>query len=320
MLQFLIGTVSEKSLLVFGMMVCFFGTVLLLRVGSGLLPTDAGRAFAHDGSLTAGRPRGAGLLFILLFAVAAFLFVPVNTELVVYLIMVIAAMLTGFLDDASATSWGEYKKGALDLIVAVLTAVTFINFNGTTLHFALLGTSVTLHPLVYGALAVILIWVSINVTNCSDGVDGLSSSVSIVSLLSFFVVNLALNQAGSFNSVILLFVMALLAYLWFNAHPNQMMMGDAGSRAMGLFLAICALKTGSPVLFVPLALVLILDGGLGLIKVSLLRFLKIKILVNVRTPLHDHVRKNRGWSDTQCVFRFVIIQSVLSVVTIMLIK
>ena len=109
----------------------------------------------------------------------------------------------------------------------------------------------------------------------------------------------------------LLFVVCILGYLWFNATPSKLMMGDAGSRAMGLFISIAILKTGAPLLYIPVALVLILDGGLGLIKVSLIRFLKIHIMKNIRTPLHDHVRKNWGWSNTHTVYRFAIIQIML---------
>ena len=94
------------------------------------------------------------------------------------------------------------------------------------------------------------------------------------------------------------------------------MMGDAGSRAIGLFIAIAIMKTGSPFLYVLVAFVLMVDGGIGLVKVALLRFLKIKILTKVRTPLHDHVRKVWGWSNTQTVFRFAIIQIILSVAVI----
>ena len=99
-------------------------------------------------------------------------------------------------------------------------------------------------------------------------------------------------------------------------------MGDAGSRAMGLFIGVMILKSDSPLLYIPAALVLILDGGLGLIKVALLRFCKIHILKNIRTPLHDHVRKVMGWSNTQTVFRFAIIQIVISmgIVYLLLIK
>ena len=93
-------------------------------------------------------------------------------------------------------------------------------------------------------------------------------------------------------------------------------MGDAGSRAIGFFMAVMILKTGSPFLFIPIAIVLIVDGGLGLVKVFLLRFLKIKILANTRTPLHDHMRKNKGWSDTQVVFRFAILQIIISLVVL----
>ncbi len=94
------------------------------------------------------------------------------------------------------------------------------------------------------------------------------------------------------------------------------MMGDAGSRAMGIFISIAALKSGSPLLYIPVALVLILDGGLGLVKVTLIRVCKIHIMKNIRTPLHDHVRKVSGWSNTQTVFRFAIIQIVLSAAVI----
>ncbi|MBP3610117.1 MAG: phospho-N-acetylmuramoyl-pentapeptide-transferase, partial [Lachnospiraceae bacterium] len=56
--------------------------------------------------------------------------------------------------------------------------------------------------------------------------------------------------------------------------------------------------------------------GIGLVKVALLRFLKIHILKNTRTPLHDHVRKVSGWSNTQAVYRFGIIQLVVSAAVI----
>ena len=78
---------------------------------------------------------------------------------------------------------------------------------------------------------------------------------------------------------------------------------------------IIRFKSGFVLLYIPFAIVLILDGGLGLLKVSLLRFLKIRILKNTRTPLHDHVRKNLGWSNTQTVYKFAIIQIVVAFAT-----
>ena len=67
-------------------------------------------------------------------------------------------------------------------------------------------------------------------------------------------------------------------------------------------------------------LLLLIDGGLGLIKISFRRFLKIEILNNIRTPIHDQVRKRNDWSNTQVVFRFAIIQIIISFCVIYLIK
>ena len=89
-------------------------------------------------------------------------------------------------------------------------------------------------------------------------------------------------------------------------------MGDAGSRAIGIFIAFSFLKLHCPLLFIPLAIILIIDGGLGLIKVSFIRFLHINLMQNIRTPIHDHMRKNKGWSDAQVVFRFAIIHIVVA--------
>ena len=70
-------------------------------------------------------------------------------------------------------------------------------------------------------------------------------------------------------------------------------MGDAGSRAMGFFIAMLSLKCGHPFAFLLAAIVFIVDGSLGILKISLKRFLHISILKNTRTPLHDHARKNK---------------------------
>lgn len=299
-----------------GLLVAFAGTCLFLTKLSPYLPKDAGRAFAHDGKLSAGKPRGAGIIFILVFTVAALLFAPMGREVCIYLILVAAEMLTGYMDDASEHPWGEYKKGILDLIVAVVLAVTFLNYNSSVITIATLGTEIVIHPVLFGILTVILVWTSINVTNCADGVDGLSGTLTIITLMTIYVIDKIKGAPEEFSYLILLFSICILGYLWYNATPSRLLMGDAGSRAMGIFISIAVLKTGSPLLYIPVAIVLILDGGLGLLKVALIRFCKIYILKNTRTPLHDHVRKVLGWSNTQTVFRFAIIQIVVSIATV----
>lgn len=320
MLNLLFHEMNSGICAFLGILTAYGLTCILLHYCGNLLPRDGGRDFAVDGKLSQGKPRGAGFVFILIFAVAVFVFLPIDRERSIYVILTVAAMLTGFLDDCSKAPWGEYKKGLLDLVISVMVAITYVNFNGTTLSIAFLNTEIVLPKILFGILATLLVWVSINVTNCADGVDGLSATLASVTLMSFYLTATATKLGGEYRYMVLLMVACLLGYLWYNATPSRMMMGDAGSRAMGLFIAVMALQSGYVLLYIPFAIVLILDGGLGLLKVSLLRFLKIRILKNTRTPLHDHVRKNLGWSNTQTVFKFAILQIVVSFATAWLLK
>jgi phospho-N-acetylmuramoyl-pentapeptide-transferase len=299
-----------------GILFAFIVTVFATAKLAPYLPKDGGREFAHDGKLSAGKPRGAGIIFVLVFVAAALLFIPLQAEMTIYLILIVICMMTGFLDDAAKTPWGEYKKGFLDLCVAALVAMTFLKYNSNVVELALFHVKFTLHPVVFALLTIILVWASVNVTNCADGVDGLSGTLTIITLMTIYIIDRIKDRPESFSYAILLFAVCILGYLWYNATPSKLMMGDAGSRAMGLFISIAILKSGCPVLYIPVALVLILDGGLGLLKVALLRFLKIHILKNTRTPLHDHVRKVWDWSNTQTVYRFAIIQIIVSAAVI----
>lgn len=121
-------------------------------------------------------------------------------------------------------------------------------------------------------------------------------------------------------ALVALLVLTLFPYLWKNAEPSTMMMGDAGSRALGLFLAILMMKTGNALLTIPLCFMVCLDGLIGILKVSLIRFLHIQALRKIRTPLHDHFRKNKGWSNTQVIYRYCMIQVVISAVTLIALK
>lgn len=239
--------------------------------------------------------------------------------MIIYLLLLICCMMTGYLDDAAKTSWGRLKKGILDFLVALLVTFTYLHFNGNQITLALTGSSFSIPAPVFAVLSIALIWISINVTNCADGVDGLSGTLTIITIMTFYFANQILGRTGDFDYLSLLFVVCLLGYLWFNATPSKMLMGDAGSRAMGLFIAIAALKCHDPFLYILAALVLIIDGGLGLVKLTLIKTIHVHILKNVRTPIHDFVRKTKGWSNTQTVFRFAIIQIILSVALIYLI-
>ena len=306
MLQLLSG--SQRTVDALGFLLAFALTALMDSVFREKLPQDHGRAFAVNGELSKGKARGSGLIFVLCIALVTLAVVPLRTEYIIYTVLLIASMLSGYFDDASEVAWNEYKKGLIDLVIAIVAGVTYLNFNSTAVHF--LNWSFAIPYPLYLVLIVVLIWASINVVNCTDGVDGLSASLAVVSIGTFL---LAYGkELGDYATAAIVFIGALLAYLWMNAKPSTLLMGDAGSRAMGFFLAVLALKSGHPFSFLLAALVFIVDGSLGILKISFKRFLHISILKKTLTPLHDHVRKRMSWSDEQVVARWLILQAVAS--------
>lgn len=287
-------------------LVAFFSLKFFKRI----LPKDQGRAFAVNGALSEGKPRGAGIIFVTSFTLCTALFYPLDIENIIYLVLVYAAMLSGYFDDAAETPWGNLKKGLIDLVISLGIAFTYYFYNGSQVKLYITNSTFTIPAPLFIILAGVLVWTAINVTNCTDGVDGLCGSLVMTVLLPLTVM---VTKSGAADMLLpMIMFVTLAAYLWFNCSPSQMLMGDAGSRALGVFLAIMFLKTSAPFAFIPMAIVIILDGGLGLLKLSFRRFLKIKNFMDgIRTPLHDHARKNKGWSDTQVVIRFTLLQIIV---------
>ena len=314
MIEMLSDTIGTRAVDALGFLLAFALTALMDSMFRERLPHDHGRAFAVNGELSKGKARGSGLIFVLCIALVTLAVIPFRVEYLIYTALLIASMLSGYFDDAADTAWNEYKKGLIDFVIAVVAGVTYLNFNGTGVQ--LLNWAFSIPYPVYLLLIVVLIWASINVVNCTDGVDGLSASLAVVSIGTFLLAYW--EELGEYATAGIIFIGALLAYLWSNAKPSTLLMGDAGSRAMGFFLAILALKSNHPFAFLLAALVFVVDGSLGILKISFKRFLHISILKKTLTPLHDHVRKRMGWSDEQVVARWLILQAVASALLLLL--
>ena len=308
----LLDKTNNTTLVLLVPMLCSFLIAFFsLKFFKRILPKDQGRAFAVNGALSEGKPRGAGIIFVTSFTLCTALFYPLDIENIIYLVLVYAAMLSGYFDDAAETPWGNLKKGIIDLVISLGIAFTYYFYNGSQVKLYITDSTFTIPAPLFIILAGVLVWTAINVTNCTDGVDGLCGSLVMTVLLPLaFMV----TKSGAADMLLpMIMFVTLAAYLWFNCSPSQMLMGDAGSRALGVFLAVMFLKTAAPFAFIPMAIVIILDGGLGLLKLSFRRFLKIKnFMEGIRTPLHDHARKNKGWSDTQVVIRFTILQIIVN--------
>lgn len=323
------------------------------------LPVDRGRAHTPTPGIARGKPTGAGLVLMICLLPVLFVYQPFSARLWEIMGCIFLAMMTGYLDDRSPTSWGEYRKGILDLAIAALASLAMCQGKPMVVWLPVIKLAIVVPPLAYVIGATVLLWLTINATNCSDGVDGLAGALTLLELLYLGVfLYLAVGHAGIADYLllphnpegakwaILLFATSgiLAGYLWHNAEPSRVLMGDAGSRFLGLLVGVSVLATGNPVLIVVIAPVVLINGGTGIVKVALLRALGrvgfdstpvprligetnslsaargndrrlsviVRFLHRIRFPLHDHCRKNLGWSNAQVLMRFVLIQALLT--------
>lgn len=303
---------TNDDFIAVGVIVAFAITFLSLKLSFGILPRDAGKDFVSDGNLSKGKPTGAGVVFVLCSIFTSLLFIPFDQELFIYYVLLLLIMLTGFIDDtltAKKKPLGRIVKGSADLLLCASVAVTFVCFNDQLFNLPWYA---------YVPLATLMLWVSINVTNCTDGVDGLSGSLAVVSLFTLYVVFTLLKQLDPlYGYICLFFIGSLLAYLWYNANPSLLIMGDAGSRAIGLLIGILCLKTYFPLLFIPISFMFLIDGGLSLVKIVLKQLHFDMKKIKVRAPVHDHMKLKYTWKAPQIVTRFVIVQVVVSFMLIL---
>ncbi|MCX8059184.1 MAG: phospho-N-acetylmuramoyl-pentapeptide-transferase [Spirochaetes bacterium] len=321
----LFGSNSFISML--GFYLSFFLSFILLPKFSKKLPYDRGRNFALQSEKAKGKPTGAGVIFITIFIFVSFLVIPFDLEIYLILILTFLTMLFGFLDDKSEIPWNEYKKGLIDLILAFLATFIISYFENSYIWIPFYNGMIYLPKWLFNILGTFLIWISINTTNCSDGVDGLSGMLVLVSLITLgFLMYFILGHKDISKYLllphikdgaiwgILSFVLtgALIAYIWYNAFPSIILMGDAGSRALGFFIGVLIIKIGNPFIYFIVSTVLLINGGTGLVKVAFIRFLRIRIFKNTRFPLHDHFRETRNWSNTQVMVKFLILQLLIT--------
>lgn len=325
---------SYAVLIAIALFAGYFLAYKLIPKFYNVLPHDRGREFTVSAEAAKGKPTGCGVVFITIFVILCFLIVPMNLNRALILLLTWVTMLTGFLDDKSVSSWGEYLKGALDLVISV--AASFVLLYGLknlssdgNVRFWLpfVSGEIIVNPVVFVIICTIMLWASINTTNCTDGVDGLSASLVLIGLITlgaifYFILGhkdislylLVPHFKEGAQWAVMLFALSgvLMGYLWHNAFPSKCLMGDAGSRALGFFLGSCVMVSGNPFLIFATSSIIFVNGGMGLIKVFLLRFFKIKVFEKIRFPLHDHMRVNRNWSPTQVLIKFVIMQLLIT--------
>ena len=150
-------------------------------------------------------------------------------------------------------------------------------------------------------VAAFLIVAFSNAVNLTDGMDALAGTSSAVAFAAYGIIAY-LQQQSYLVAFSFTIVGALLAFLWYNAYPAELFMGDTGSLALGATLATVALMTGQYLLLPVVGFLFVAETLSVMIQVGYFKSTKGKRFFKM-SPLHNHF-KLMGWSETQVVQRF----------------
>lgn len=262
-----------------------------------------------------GTPTMGGVMFVmpvlmitgLLNAASLLGLTVLGRSVLLPMVVMVAYTMLGAIDDWEGIRGRRRGLGMrartkffFQVIIAIGAAVT-LYYSGVT-HLYWPGTHGRIDlGLVYIPLAVFVIVAESNAVNFTDGLDGLAGLISVTAFAAYGAIALAsgLPFLGRFCFTI---VGALFGFLWFNVHPAQMIMGDAGALPLGATLGVVALMTGQWLLLPLIAIIPLAEALSVSIQIFYFRITKGKRFFKM-APIHHHFEL-MGWSETQVVQRF----------------
>jgi len=264
-------------------------------------------------------PTMGGLPLVAISLIAAALFVgqKLTYHFVVFIIIVLAAMVLGMIDDLSKiarrVSLGlrAREKLIIQIILAVILVLYILNYSGIEVktRFPMLG--VVDSQVLFVVLGVLVMVGTINAVNLTDGLDGLASGLCALGFLAYMVICYKNEQ---FDLAIASFALccACVAFLWYNAYPAKIFMGDTGSLALGAALATLALLSRTEFLLFIIGGIFVAETLSVILQIVYFKLTGGKRLFKM-APLHHHFEK-KGWHEVEVTIRFWIISLTLSVV------
>ncbi len=305
--------------LAFMMTVIWGGPLLRIlrhfKIGKIIRIEEPSRHFTKMGTPTMG-----GLMIILPVALITVLLngasligmeILGQSVLVPLLVMVAYAVL-GALDDWQGIRGRNKGSGMrirtkllLQVVLAVgIACVLKFMLNVPDLFLPGISGEITISAWVYIPVAAFIIVGASNAVNFTDGLDGLAGIISATIFAAYGAVALLQGQVFASRFCFTL-VGALFGFLWFNAHPAQLMMGDTGSLPLGATIAVIALMTGQWALLPIIAVIPVSEAVADVLQIGYFKITKGKRLFKM-APLHLHFEL-LGWSETQIVQRFWLI-------------
>lgn len=250
------------------------------------------------------------------------------------LFVLVGFAILGMIDDwegiqRSRGPRGEGISGRAKLagqIILATVAALIISFYEGGFSFAnqivlpLLPISIPISPLIFVPITVFIIVGTSNAVNLTDGMDGLAG---IITASAFAAYGVIAHLQGQVFLMQLCFVLVggCFAFLWYNAHPAQLFMGDTGSLALGAILGVIAVMTGQWLLLPIIAIVPVVETLSVILQVLSAKYSRRYLGEDKRlfrqSPLHDHFELG-GWSEMQIVQRFWLVGILSSMIGIAL--
>ncbi len=168
---------------------------------------------------------------------------------------------------------------------------------------------------VYMPLSVIIIVGTSNAVNLTDGLDSLAGMVTATAFAAYGGIALAQGDAPLARFAFLV-VGSVLGFLWFNAHPAQLFMGDTGSLALGATLGVIALMTGEWLVLPLIAIIPLAETLSVILQVSYFKLTGGQRIFKM-SPLHHHFELS-GWSETQVVMRFWLVNLLAALIGVLI--
>ena len=233
--------------------------------------------------------------------------------------------IVGFLDDFIKIKMkrneglSAKQKTAGQLLVTFGFITTLWLSHNTTWYLPFIGSvnfeKNVFSGVIFWLVSIFIVYGAVNSVNLTDGIDGLSGTLSILAVFTTFLMGFMCLSLPDRNSILLLvvFIPSVIAYLLYNFNPSKMLMGDAGSRGLGFFIAFFLIYCRVPLLYFIVGLPFLCDGGISIVKITVGRLTKKKIILfkNITTPLHDELRKNRKFSVKRVWFVLVLAAGII---------
>lgn len=267
-----------------------------------------------------GIPSMGGFIFLSVLTVMGSFLSGFNAEILFMILVTLSFGLIGFLDD-----YLKVKKKSSDGLSAkhkMLYLLIFGLLAGSVLHYGLDYSSIVI-PFInqeislgifYIPFVVVFFAAVTNAVNLTDGIDGLSSSVTIVVLLFFVLVSLAAeDKEVLFFSLTL--IGSLMGFLYFNRFPAKVFMGDTGSLALGGAVGILSLLTKTELLLILVGIIYVIETLSVIIQVGY--FKKTGKRVFKMAPIHHHFEA-LGWKETKIVRVFSLVTLIMVIGTYLL--